>query len=53
MNLSIEQEQSHGHEKRFLIAKGERAYVGDGLGAWDEQMKTGIYRINKQQGATA
>ena len=35
---------------RLVVAKREG--VGGGLGVWDEQMKTIIYRMDKQQGPT-
>ena len=35
-----------------MVAKGERVSGRDGLGVWDEQMQTIIYRMDKQQGPT-
>ena len=49
MNLSMKQKQNHGHKEQ---AGGCQEGVGDGLGVWDQQMPTGIYRKDKQQGAT-
>ena len=33
-----------------VAAKGEAEQERDGLGVWDQQMQTIIYRMNKQQG---
>ena len=39
-------------EKRLLVAKGEGWGGKDGLGVWAQQIQTGIYRMDKQQGPT-
>ena len=35
-----------------MVAKGEGEWERDGLGVWDEQMQTIIYRMDTQQGPT-
>ena len=35
-----------------MVAKGEGRAERDGLGVWDEQMRTIIYRMNKQPDPT-
>ena len=50
MNLSTNQKQTHRHRKQ--VAKGEGGWGRDGLGVWDQQMQTIIYRMDKQQGPT-
>ena len=48
MNLSMKQKQTHRHREQTCGCQGGR----DGLGVWDEQMQTNIYRMDKQQGPT-
>ena len=38
-------------ENKLMVTKGERE-LGDKLGAWDWQMQTTIYKLDKQQGPT-
>ena len=52
MNLSMKQKQTHRHRKQNVVAKGERGWGRDGLGDWDYQMQTIMYRKDKQQGPT-
>ena len=35
-----------------MVAKGEGGGGRAGVGVWDEQMQTIIYRVDKQQGPT-
>ena len=39
-------------ENRLVVAKAEGESGREGLGVWDEQMQTIIYRTDKQQGPT-
>ena len=39
-------------ENRFVVAKGEGGWEREGLGIWDYQMQTIIYRMDKQHGPT-
>ena len=43
MNLYTKQKQTHGHREQLVIPK-----VGDGQGVWGLQMKTVIFRMDKQ-----
>ena len=52
MNLSTKQKQNNRHREQTCGCQG-REWVGwgrDGLGVWDQQMQTTIYRMDKQQG---
>ena len=49
MNLSMKQKQTHRHREQTGGCKGG---VGGGLGVWDYQMQTIIYRMDEQQGPT-
>ena len=51
MNLSRKQKQTD-RENRLEVAKSEEGWGRDGLGVWDQQMQTVIYRMDKQQGPT-
>ena len=33
-------------ENRFAVTKGVGGWGGNGLGVWDEQMQTSIYRMD-------
>ena len=35
-----------------MVVKGEGRWGREGLGVWDQQMQTSIYRMDKQQGPT-
>ena len=49
MNISTKQKQTHRHREQTVVAKG----LGrEGLGVWDQQMQTSVYRMDKQQGPT-
>ena len=39
-------------ENRPVVAKGEEGWERDGLGVWDQQIQTILYRMDKQQGPT-
>ena len=57
MNLPTKQEQIHRHRKQTCACQGWGvegvwAQGREGLGVWDQQMQTIIYRIDKQQGST-
>lgn len=40
-------------EKSLVVAKGAGVGAGMGVGGWDEQMRTIIYKTDKQQGPIA
>ena len=52
MNLSMKQKQNQGHREQIGGCQGGSGWETDGLGVWDQQMQTGIYRMDKQQGPT-
>ena len=53
MNLSMKQKQTHRQrEQTGGCQEGIGRWGRDGLGVWDWQMPTIIYRMNKQQGLT-
>ena len=39
-------------ENRLVVAKGEVRCERDGLGGWDQQIQTTIWRMDKQHGPT-
>ena len=49
MNISMKQKQTH-RENKLAAAKGEEGQGRDVLGVRDQQMKTIVYRMEKQQG---
>ena len=51
MNISMKQKQIHRHREQAYGCQGE-GYGKEGLGVWDQQMQTIIYRMDKQQGPT-
>ena len=53
MNLSTEQKQAHRYREQTCGCQCGEVVGRDGLGVWDKQMQTVIYRIDKQQGLTA
>ena len=52
MNLSTKQKQTHRHREQTCGCQGGGGWARDGLGVWDQQMQTIIYRMDKQQGPT-
>ena len=52
MNLSTKQKQTHRHREQTCGCQGEGGWGRNGLGVWDQQMQTSIYRMDKQQGPT-
>ena len=48
MNLLTKQKQTHRHRKQPCGSQGGGGWGRDGLGVWDEQMQTSIYRADKQ-----
>ena len=50
MNLSMKQNQ--GHREQTGGCQGGGGWGRVGLGVWDQQMQTSIYRMDKQQGPT-
>ena len=54
MNLSTREKQTHGHREQTCGCQwgGGEGRGREGLGAWDQQMHTIIYRMDKQQGPT-
>ena len=52
MNLPMKHKQNKGHRKQTGGCQGGGRWERDGLGVWYQQMQTGIYRTDKQQGLT-
>ena len=50
MNLFTK--QTHRHREQTCGCQGGGCWGRDGLGVWDQQMQTIIYRMDKQQGPT-
>ena len=50
MNTSKKQKQTHRHKEQTYGCQGGEGR--EGLGVWDQQMQTIIYRMDKQQGPT-
>ena len=48
MNILPKQKETH----KLVVAKGQERWGRDGLGVWDQQMQSSIYRMDKQQGPT-
>ena len=47
-----ETETESGTQRIDLCLSRGGGWGKDGLGVWDQQMQTGIYRMDKQQGPT-
>ena len=52
MNLSMKQKPIHKHRNKLVVAKRETGRGSDGLGVWDSQRWTIIYRMDQEQGPT-
>ena len=52
MNLSMKQKQNHGHKEQKGGCQGGQGWERIELGVSDQQMQTGIKRMDKQQGPT-
>ena len=52
MSISTKQKQTHRHREQTCGCQGG-GRGREGLGVWDQQMQTSIYRMDKQQGPTA
>ena len=52
LNLSMKQKQTHRYRGQICGCQGGSRGGGAGMGVWDQQMQTGKYRIDKQQGPT-
>ena len=50
MNLSTKQKQTHRHREQTCGCQGGGGRERVGLGVWDQQMQTIIYRMDKKQG---
>ena len=50
MNLSTKQKQTHRHREQTYGCPGGGKIGREGVGGWDQQMQSIIYRIDKQQG---
>ena len=50
MNLSMKQKETRRHREQTCGCQGGGGWGRDGLGVWDQQMQTIIYRMDKQQG---
>ena len=48
MNLPTKQKRIHRRREQTCGCQGGGGWVRDRLGVWDEQMKTIIYRKDKQ-----
>ena len=48
MDLSVKQKETHRHRNRLVVSKV--GWGRDGVGVWDEQMQTSIYRMDQLQG---
>ena len=51
-NLSTKQKQTHRHREQTYGCQGGGKIGREGVGGWDQQMQSIIYRIDKQQGPT-
>ena len=49
MNLAMKWKQNHGHREQTGGCQGGGEWERVGVGVWDQQMQTGIYRMDKQQ----
>ena len=53
MSISMKQKHIHTYrENRLNGCQGEGGQGKEGLGDWDQQMRTIMYRMDKQQGPT-
>ena len=52
MNLPMNQKQTHRHREQTCGCQGGGGWGRDGVGVWDSQMQTIIYRMETQQGPT-
>ena len=52
MNISTKQKQTHRHREQTCGCQGGGGWEREGLGVWDQQMQTIIYRTDKQQSPT-
>ena len=52
VNLSTKQKQAHSHREQTCGFQGGKGWERDGVGVWDFQMQTIMYRMDKQQGPT-
>ena len=52
MNISTKQKQTHRHREQTCGCQGGGVWEREGLGVWDQQMQTIIYRTDKQQSPT-
>ena len=50
MNLSVKQKQTHKHREQICGCQEGGGQGRDGVGGWDQQMQTIIYKMDKQQG---
>ena len=48
----MKQKQTHRHREQTCGCQGGGRWRRDGVGVWDQQMQTIIYRMDKQQGPT-
>ena len=52
INLSIKQRRTHRHREQAYGCQGAEGLGREGLGVWDLQIQTIVYRMDKQQGLT-
>ena len=52
MNLSMKQKQNQGHGEQTGGCQGGGGWERVGWGVWNQQMQTGVYRMDRQQGPT-
>ena len=50
--MKQKQKQTHRYREQTCGCQRAGGWGRDGLGVWDEQMQTIIYRMDKQQGGT-
>ena len=48
MNISTKQKQTHKHREQIYGCQGGGVWGKDGLGVWDQQAQTIVYRMDKQ-----
>ena len=47
MNLSMKQKQKHRHREQTGGCQGGGGWGRDGVGVWDQQMQTIVYKMDK------
>ena len=52
INIAMKQKQTHKYREQIVVAKGDGSWERKGLGVWDCQKQTILYRMDKQQSHT-